>query len=154
MKSNKELLDFYGVEIGKKYIITKQNKHFACLWIGSTFVVTKDEFDMPNIVITNKLGIDYTRNIHTLGDFDYEEVEPAPLSDEEREYLKTVIKPFRDSVVTIEKLQFPEDKACIHIEYRRCDGAEDCTYMPMFNINDLYLGMKNNKKYTLEELGL
>ena len=152
MKTNKELLDFYGVELGKTYKITKQNKYFGCLWTGNTFVVTKDEFDMLNIVITAKHDIDYARNIHTLVDFDYEEVKEL-LTDEEKEYLRAVIKPFRDRIQRIYKTEagnFYEGGEVLFFELK----LNDYFYLPELPLGKMFSGMEQDKKYTLEELGI
>lgn len=78
---------------------------------------------------------------------DMEYVEPI-LDDAEKRYLKGVIRPFRESVRSIEKSDIYRDEAiCINTEKR---------YMvfPPFKAGTMYKGMELNRKYTLEELGL
>ena len=76
------------------------------------------------------------------------------LTDIEKEYLSNIIKPFRDSVVSIAK----------------CDCCGDCAYfiqikviqnnrheyinLPYFEKERMYRGMKTNKEYTLKKLDL
>lgn len=75
-------------------------------------------------------------------------VHPQILDDAERRYLSAVIKPFRESVSSIEKSDIYRDEAiCINTEKR---------YMvfPPFKAGTMYKGMELGKKYTLEELGL
>lgn len=73
------------------------------------------------------------------------------LNLQERQYLRAVIKPFRDNVKTIEKigseyLDSDNDFVVIHLE-------EDCISIPI--IEDLnFKGMEFEFSYTLEELGL
>ena len=75
-------------------------------------------------------------------------VHPQILDDAEKRYLKGVIRPFRDKVKYIKKI----DCACeeyIHIQLSR-----DWTILPHFRTGAMYKGMKPDHAYTLEELGL
>lgn len=75
------------------------------------------------------------------------------LDDTEKNYLRSVIRPFRDRVKYIKKQQEirgDEDKSFIAISV-----DDDIPIMlPYFDTDTMYKGMKLNKKYTLEELGL
>lgn len=71
------------------------------------------------------------------------------LDDAEREYLSAVIKPFRDKVTSIYKLNSNE-----HKEYILINLEDDFTTMPCFTAGTMYKGMETGKRYTLEELGL
>lgn len=71
------------------------------------------------------------------------------LDDVEREYLSAVIKPFRDKVTSIYKLNSNE-----HKEYILINLEDDFTNMPYFEAGTMYKGMETGKRYTLEELGL
>lgn len=72
------------------------------------------------------------------------------LTEKERSYLFSIIKPFRDRVIYIGKFTEGEDKNYIEIGI-----YEDLEIgLPVFPNNQMYLGMKEDKKYTLEELGL
>ena len=78
------------------------------------------------------------------------------LSDEERRYLSAVIRPFRDRVQYIAKA-FADD-ACVYrincyIFIHFNDGSDDMDF-PVFHESKMYKGMKSDKAYTLEELGL
>lgn len=78
---------------------------------------------------------------------DMEHKEPI-LDDAEKRYLKGVIRPFRDRVEYIKKI----DCACeeyIHIQLNK-----DWTILPHFRTGTMYKGMKPDHAYTLEELGL
>lgn len=70
------------------------------------------------------------------------------LDDIEKEYLRAVIKPFRDRVKYIEKNTYYE-KEFIEI----CVNGERIG-LPCFKENTMYKGMEKYKEYTLEELGL
>ena len=75
-----------------------------------------------------------------------EEKKPI-LTDEEREYLSVVIKPFRNRVSYISKTGYGEE----YIEIK-LDG--DYALLPSYEEGRTYKGMELEKKYTLEELGL
>ena len=75
---------------------------------------------------------------------------PKPILDEkEKEYLSAIIKPFRDKVISISK------KSANYGEFIDIliDEAEDI-YLPYFKPGKMYQGIRVNREYTLEELGL
>ena len=75
-------------------------------------------------------------------------VHPQVLDDAEKRYLSAVIRPFRDRVKYIKKI----DCACeeyIHIQLNK-----DWTILPHFRTGTMYKGMKSGHGYTLEELGI
>lgn len=69
------------------------------------------------------------------------------LDDIEKEYLKAVIKPFKDRVNYIEK------KGNIN-EYISIDLITETISLPYFKEGTMYKEMELNKKYTLKELEL
>ena len=75
-----------------------------------------------------------------------------PILDEvEREYLKAVIRPFRNKIDTISKFQTWDDSSqYIYI------GMKDRRWsnLPCFPKGTMYKGMENGKHYSLKELGL
>lgn len=77
------------------------------------------------------------------------------LNYSEREYLSAVIRPFRKSVTYISKLPFSEtDRQFISITVMNERGRRECVNLPNFDASTMYKGMKPNKPYKLEELGL
>lgn len=75
------------------------------------------------------------------------------LDDEEKEYLSSVIKPFRKDVeyiVKLPKFEWIQEEIYIHIGRSWRGNIE----LPTFKKETMYKGMKINKRYTLEELGL
>lgn len=77
------------------------------------------------------------------------------LDDTEREYLKTVFKPFANRIEYVTKRQCKEmwkDKEHIQVLMARPYG--DSMSLPMFKEGSMYKGMKPNATYTLEELGI
>ena len=81
-------------------------------------------------------------------------MEHEPFLDEaEKKYLSAVIKPFRGRVEYIVKSSsrckhgFCRIRVCFH-------DSNDDIYLPFFNEMAMYKGVKMDKAYTLEELGL
>ena len=74
--------------------------------------------------------------------------EHADLTEKERSYLFSIIKPFRDRVIYIGKFTEGEDKSFIEIGI---DGDLEIV-LPSFAKNKMYLGMKEDRKYALKEL--
>lgn len=75
------------------------------------------------------------------------------LDEAEKRYLRGVIRPFRDKVKTIEKYIYSGGNASIDI----CTESSNSNWvieLQPFPKNKIYKNMEDNKKYTLEELGL
>lgn len=70
------------------------------------------------------------------------------LDDIEKEYLRAVIKPFRDRVMYIVKYDYYEK------EYIKIGVKGEPMAFPYFKKGTMYKGLKQSKEYTLEELGL
>lgn len=70
------------------------------------------------------------------------------LDEIEKEYLRAVIRPFRNRVNYIEKC------GCHESEFIEIVVNEEVIELPFFKKNTMYKGMEQNKEYTLEELGL
>lgn len=78
------------------------------------------------------------------------------LNDAEYRYLRGVIKPFRDKVDSISKIteRWNSEDICIYVNNDGKGKCDDVVYLPQFETGTMYQGMEENKKYTLEELGL
>lgn len=79
-----------------------------------------------------------------------QEYEPKILDEKEKEYLSAVIKPFRKNIKYIAKYTFSTEAEYVKI----CLNCNDYIVFPNFKRGTMYKGMKTNKEYTLEELGL
>ena len=78
---------------------------------------------------------------------------PAVLDEEEIKYLKNIVMPFHDRVLTIDKI-VDNDYCWISIRYK-WDYGTDIINLPPFNKKTkMYSGMESNRHYTVEELGL
>lgn len=78
------------------------------------------------------------------------------LDEAEKRYLSNIIKPFRNTVISIAKYYEESiDNNFIEIEVKQnyCNENQYVS-LPYFKKGTMYKGMKEYKKYTLEELGL
>ncbi len=71
------------------------------------------------------------------------------LDEKEKEYLRNVIRPFRNRIGYIAKHGYLNET---FIEISIID--DEFIDLPYFNGNDMYKNMEYKKEYTLEELGL
>ncbi len=71
------------------------------------------------------------------------------LNDAEKEYLKAVIKPFRNEVLNIQK----KSSFCEWISIVM-ESQETINLPYLKKSSGMYKGMEGNRKYTIEELGL
>ena len=76
------------------------------------------------------------------------EREEEILDETEKRYLSNVIKPFRDKVKAIKKKSYSREFIRIYIK------EDEPIILPYFEKGTMYKGMKENKEYTLKELGL
>lgn len=76
------------------------------------------------------------------------------LDAKEKEYLSAVIRPFKNRIENIHKVELV-DYEYIRIEILGfCAGIDDSISLPYFKKGTMYKGMKSNKNYTLKELEL
>lgn len=78
-----------------------------------------------------------------------QEYKPEPLDYVEKKYLSEVIRPFRKEVIAIKKLEVPSGREYISILLK-----DDGMRLPCFKKDTMYKGLKLEKRYTPEELGL
>ena len=81
------------------------------------------------------------------------DVNTSILNKREKKYLKTVIKPFRDKVKYIVKIDWynsGEKKEFIAIQIEN----DSTINLPFFKKNEMYKNMEVGRKYTLKELEL
>lgn len=82
------------------------------------------------------------------------------LDEKEKEYLKSIIRPFKDRVEYIEKKKNINSEGtfyfiAIAIKSVVIDCLSETIYFPYFKPESkMYEGMELNKEYTLKELGL
>lgn len=89
------------------------------------------------------------------------EIEAIDVLDEiEKKYLKSIIRPFKDRVVSIEKGKNANSEGTFYyigiiVKHIAIDRFSEAIYLPYFKPESkMYDGMELNKEYTLKELGL
>ena len=103
-------------------------------------------------------GVWYTSNkllpMLLQGEISIIKVEQSILDDIEKKYLGNIIKPFRDRIVWIKKIDSPiQNYEYIKICYQDRNYAIVLDF-PDFKVGTMYRGMQIGKAYTLKELGL
>ena len=114
---------------------------------GNTLtIIAGKSFDGMNLAdFTIKFG-----NVKSIERPHYQKIYSREILDtKEKEYLSAVIKPFRNKINKITKRQY-EDIEWIYVSFANNDWFS----LPAFNKNKMYKGMKGNRGYSLEELGL
>ena len=84
------------------------------------------------------------------------EIEAPDILDEaEKRYLRAVIRPFRNKIIYIKKVKHDNDKYFISINTSSeiTSSGDEKILFPFFQ-NGMYIGMEDDKEYTLEELNL
>ena len=77
------------------------------------------------------------------------------LPKDEKEYLRAVIKPFRERVDCIRKVSNIEYEFIrIELKYSEEKGCEENISLPYFNPDTMYKEMEVEKEYTLKDLDL
>ena len=77
------------------------------------------------------------------------------LDEEEKKYLSAIIRPFRDRVEYISKGDCIDKTSYITIAIKHIDiNINENIRLPYFETNKMYKGMEDQKRYTLEELGI
>ena len=87
------------------------------------------------------------------GKYEIVKISKPILTKDERDYLSSVIKPFRNSVDTIEKSNYSNGDEFLIIRLRQPNRYEYMA-MPYFKEGTMYKGMKLDTKYTINELVL
>lgn len=85
---------------------------------------------------------------HILKEWANSECKEDILTEKEKAYLSSVIKPFRNEVLDIQK----KSTYCEWILIIMKNHERIC--LPFFEEGTMYKGMEENRRYTIEELGL
>lgn len=76
---------------------------------------------------------------------------PYLLTKEEKEYLEGVIRPFKEIIDFIKKIN-SINRSVQFIHIKLCNG--EVINLPYFNVNEYYKNLEVNKQYTIKDLGL
>ena len=99
----------------------------------------------------NKASFDTLCNLIN-GKYEVIKLPKSILTKQERNYLLSIVKPFKEKVQHISKLSSKDGESiCIDIRY---DWEEDSIMLPKFAAGTLYKGMEIGKEYSIKELNL
>lgn len=146
MNYMKEIIKILGVKFNEEFYLTKHsNTRFG----NTRFVIT------PGGMFSQDENKDWCESPLLydilLGKYEIKKIPQLILTEEEKEYLSMVIKPFKDEVYYICKNSYNRKFGWIQI------GIKDdlCINLPTLKVGTMmYKGMEFDKRYSLEELGL
>lgn len=150
MKTREELLDFYGVEIGKKYQITNTDLKISGINI---FTVVETPVNYGGLALKFLGNSGFSSALTLLSECCYEEVKPSILDNKEREYLQKYVMDnpaFKGRVKKFTKFTNVE----MEKDYLAIRLNDDTTFLPFFQKDTMYKNMEVEKQYTPKELGL
>lgn len=147
MNYMKDVAQLLGVELGEEFKIEKEGK----------YKFTEDRYKFTNeclmVLLTDGKWYTAPLVLHKLLNGRYKLIKiPKPvLDDVEKEYLSTVIKPFRNRIKHFYKYPCANgDCEAIAAITKECDYLD----FPRFKKGSMYKGMELSRKYSLEELGI
>ena len=136
----KEVAKLLGLELDEEFRIKNSNFRYKLSKDGFMFWSDYNQ-DWFYISKLEQLLIGYCEIIKL----------PKPILDEkEKEYLSAVIKPFRDRIDYIAKVNLSNRREYILIKMKTMEMIS----LPFFAAGTMYKGMENDKDYTLKELSL
>ena len=142
MNCIEEIAQILGVEIGEEFKIEGYEE-------------AKYKFD-DNLMRLFPNGEWYTapQTLYKILDGRYKivKIPKSILTEDEREYLSYVIKPFRDEIEYIHKFTCPNSTKEYLLGFIKDVGYH--LELPPFIKGTMYCGIELGKEYTLEELGL
>ena len=140
MNYMEEIARMLGLEIGEEFRIEGYNE-YKYKFDDSLMILMPDGRWCTAPIILNKIL-----------EGKYKIIKPI-LTEEEREYLSMVIKPFRNRIKYIVKY-LHEYGEYISIVYKVSDVGTSSVIFPSYDEGTTYKGMELGEEYTLEELGL
>lgn len=146
-----EIIQAYN-EINKFYFNKGEDINMNTPIRKSMFEIVKDR----DVVLGSGNGDSqrYFSSVKDFVDFLSLPAEEEKLDNIEKRYIKNFIRPFRDDIKFIKKVSTLYTlKEQIRIIYYK-NGITGEILLPPFPEKSMYKGMKLNKEYTLEELGI
>lgn len=138
-----EIAKMLGVEIGEEFKISEFDEYI--------FEFSKTGM-LCQVFPSLELGLDITLIDILKGKYNIVKISKSVLTDKEKAYLSSVIRPFRGDVESICKCENRSDKKeWIGIRFKStlCE-----MYFPEYPAGTMYRGMVLNRKYSIEELEL
>ena len=115
------------------------------------------DLTLLQLFMANKTGINYKEILNTqVLDWLTEEYKEPILDEAEKEYLRSVIKPFRNRIrcICLDPRSFDYYQIRIVLTPISQERYTEVLIMPTFKKDTMYKRMKFFKEYSLEELGL
>ena len=76
------------------------------------------------------------------------------LTQEEKEFLSAVIKPFKNRVEYIHKYKVNDDYERLYIKVSDDESNDECIMFPKFKMGTMYKGMERVRRYSIEDLNI
>lgn len=108
---------------------------------------------LAGIDLTEVYKANYYEDKKSLVDWLLQDYKEPILEEDEREYLAAVIRPFKENVCTVCK-KYIQSCSGLSYEYIVVKLNAERWGFPKFVEGTMYKGMKLDKEYSLEELGL
>ena len=133
-----------GVKLGEEFMIDaiNDNNKYKLTEKGLMVIYPDDYFSTASYVLMCLLN----------GMYKLVKLPEPVLDGAERKYLSRVIRPWRDKVEYIRKINFDDEDEFIVIIYRERESK--AMPLPCFKKGTMYKGMEVGKEYSLEDLGL
>lgn len=140
-----EVAKLFGVELNEEFGLKNSNFRYKL----TTYGLRKRHITLEEW--TNSSMLDDL----LLGKVEIIKIAKSILDKAEKRYLTNIIKPFRKHIITVRKIQNYKYEFIEIVIYRTDEGASrEVISFPYFNKGKMYKGMKINKEYALDELGL
>lgn len=137
-----DVAQLLGVEIGEEFKIEGHS--------GNVKYRLSEE-NLEYLSGDKAFTISSTLNKLLNGEYKVVKIPKPVLNDVEKEYLSTVIKPFRNRIKCFYKY------TCVNKDYEAITATMadlGCLDFPPFKKNTMYKSMEMEKRYSIEELGL
>lgn len=136
----KEVAKLLGVELNEEFGLKNSDFRYKLTKKGlRKRYFTETEWGCSNMLDDLLLGrVEMVKSVKPI------------LDDIENNYLSNIIKPFRDRIDYIAKVNLSNTKEYIFIKMKNYEKIS----LPFFTAGSMYKGMENDKDYTLKELGL
>ena len=142
MAENKmsEVAKLLGVELNEEFGLKNSNFRYKLTTYGlRKRHITLEEWVNSSILVDLLLG-----------KVEIVKTDKPILDNIEKNYLSNIIKPFKDRVDYIAKINLSNRREYIFIKMKNYE----IIYLPFFTAGTMYKGMKNDKNYTLKDLDL
>ncbi len=165
-KCMKESLDTGKIVEPKKQSVLMENMELKDIVLKKGDIVTLDDGEKRCFYTDNNFGFfaddvyDKKRIVKIERVKEYETIYEAPkeiLNKEEKEWLENFLRPFKDKVKSICKFNIwvaGRYNELIEVIYQSIRDSEERLDLPEYKAGTMYKDMEQDKKYTLEELGL